>query len=264
MARTVRDVAALYEVLTGLDHVLERVARGFDGARVAVATNFTTGHPATDQLFRDVIESARNAGTTFSEVVVTEADAAVEADELTVLLSEMSDDLTASCSAEVDRGPRRSRSASSSRTITATSNSRSSGTNSSTRRSPPEAGAVRSIATRDRGTSTWAVDQCLTPALSDVDCFVAPCYSPAWKNDLVLGGSGSARWSQVNQASAIAGWPIATVPMGVIDGLPVGLSIVARPGDETIMLAVAAGFERVVDLARGDALTPTFLRPQTG
>ena len=95
MARTVRDVAALYEVLTGLDHVLERVARGFDGARVAVATNLTTGHPATDQLFRDVIESARNAGTTFSEVVVTEADAAVEADELTVLLSEMSDDLTA-------------------------------------------------------------------------------------------------------------------------------------------------------------------------
>ena len=46
------------------------------------------------------------------------------------------------------------------------------------------------------------------------------------------------------------------MPMGVIDGLPVGLSIVARPGDEAIMLAVAAGFERVVDLARGDALRP--------
>ncbi len=111
---------------------------------------------------------------------------------------------------------------------------------------------------------TWAVDECLTPALIDVDCFIAPCYSPAWKNDLVLGGSGSARWSQVKKASSIAGWPIATVPMGVIDGLPVGLSIVARPGDETIMLAVAAGFERVVDLVRGDALTPTFIRPQRG
>ena len=95
MARTVRDVAALYEVLTGLDRVLERVDRGFDGARVAVATNFTTGHPATDQLFLGVIESARSAGTPFAEVVVAEADAAVEADELTVLLSEMSDDLTA-------------------------------------------------------------------------------------------------------------------------------------------------------------------------
>jgi Asp-tRNA(Asn)/Glu-tRNA(Gln) amidotransferase A subunit family amidase len=52
--------------------------------------------------------------------------------------------------------------------------------------------------------------------------------------------------------------------MGVIDGLPVGLSIVARPGSETIMLAVAAGFESVLDLAPSDALTPTFIRPQKG
>jgi Asp-tRNA(Asn)/Glu-tRNA(Gln) amidotransferase A subunit family amidase len=52
--------------------------------------------------------------------------------------------------------------------------------------------------------------------------------------------------------------------MGVIDGLPVGLSIVARPGSETMMLAVAAGFESVLDLAPSDALTPTFIRPQKG
>jgi amidase len=110
----------------------------------------------------------------------------------------------------------------------------------------------------------WALDQCLAPALADVECFIAPCYSPAWKNDLVLGGSGSAHWSQVTQAPAIAGWPIATVPMGVIDGLPVGLSIVGRPGSETIMLAVAAGFESVLDLARSGALTPKFIRSQKG
>ena len=32
----------------------------------------------------------------------------------------------------------------------------------------------------------WAVDQFLAPALSDCDCFLAPSYSPAWKNDLVF------------------------------------------------------------------------------
>ena len=105
------------------------------------------------------------------------------------------------------------------------------------------AATARSTPTRGRGTSTWAVDQCLTPALTGIDCFVAPCYSPAWKNDLVLGGSGSAHWSSVTEAPSIAGWPIATVPMGSVDGLPVGLSIVGRPGSETTMLAVAAGFE---------------------
>jgi amidase len=110
----------------------------------------------------------------------------------------------------------------------------------------------------------WAVDQCLTPALDGLDCFIAPSYSPAWKNDLVLGGTVSARWSHVTQAPAIAGWPIATVPMGTIDGLPVGLAIVGRPGSEATMLAVAAGFESLLDLASGDILTPTFESPQRG
>ena len=96
------------------------------------------------------------------------------------------------------------------------------------------------------------------PALRDVECYVAPCYRPAWKNDLVLGGSGSAHWSQVTQAPAIAGWPIATVPMGVVEGLPVGLSIVGRPASEEVMLGVAHEIERVLDLRSGDLLVPRF------
>lgn len=108
----------------------------------------------------------------------------------------------------------------------------------------------------------WAVNECLEPALSGIDCFIAPCYSPAWKNDLVLGGSGSARWSQVTQAPAIAGWPIATVPMGLILGLPVGLSIVGRPGSEVHLLAVAHQFERMLQLE--ELLTPQFLPPARG
>jgi Asp-tRNA(Asn)/Glu-tRNA(Gln) amidotransferase A subunit family amidase len=52
--------------------------------------------------------------------------------------------------------------------------------------------------------------------------------------------------------------------MGVIDGLPVGLSIVGRPGSESTMLAVAAGFEDLLDLDRGDRLRPKFIPPQNG
>jgi amidase len=264
MARTVRDVAALYEILTGLDQVLERVTRGFDGARVAVATNFTTGHPATDQLFLEVVDAARHAGTSMPEITVLEADSSVDADELTVLLSEMSDDLTTFLRRRGGHGPS---------TLAECIDFE----NEHRDVELPFFGHEffdQALASGGRGGEkyrdarsrnvAWAIDQCLTPALSDIDCFIAPCYSPAWKNDLVLGGSGSAHWSQVTQAPAIAGWPIATVPMGVIDGLPVGLSIVGRPGSETIMLAVAAGFEGILDLARGDALRPTFIRPQKG
>jgi amidase len=264
MARTVRDVAALYEVLTGLDHVTERVERGVDGARIAVATNLTTGHPATDQLFLDVVTAARTAGIMTSDITVHEADAAVDADELTVLLSEMHDDLSAFLTRRGGPGP-----ASLAECIDFENEHRDI--------ELPFFGHEffdQSLATGGRDGETyhdararnveWAVDHCLTPALNDVDCFVAPCYSPAWKNDLVLGGSGSAHWSQVTQAPAIAGWPIATLPMGTIHGLPVGLSIVGRPGSEATMLAVAAGFEGLLDLGGDDTLLPRFIRPRTG
>ena len=264
MARTVRDVAALYEVLTGLDHVLERVTRGFDGARVAVATNLTTGHPATDRLFLEVVGRAHSAGATISEITVLEADATVDADELTVLLSELSDDLTTFLQRRGGPGP-----STLAECIDFENEHRDVELAFFGHEFFDQAlasggrGGEKYHDARSRNVA-WALDQCLAPALADVECFIAPCYSPAWKNDLVLGGSGSAHWSQVTQAPAIAGWPIATVPMGVIDGLPVGLSIVGRPGSETIMLAVAAGFESVLDLARSGALTPKFIRSQKG
>jgi amidase len=264
MARTVRDVAALYEVLTGLDHVTERVNRGLDGARIAIATNMTTGHPATDQLFLDVAKTARTAGMSISEITVVPADASVDADELTVLLSEMHDDLTAFLIRRGGSGPS---------SLTECIDFE----NEHREVELPFFGHEffdQSLATGGRDGETyhdararnvaWAVDQCLAPALSDYDCFLAPCYSPAWKNDLVLGGSGSAHWSQVTQAPAIAGWPIATLPMGAIEGLPVGLSIVGRPGSEATMLAVAAEFESLLNLARDETLVPKFTRPQAG
>ena len=88
----------------------------------------------------------------------------------------------------------------------------------------------------------WATTACLEPALREVDVVVAPSYGPAWKNDLTLGGHPAA-YSGICSAPAIAGWPIATVPMGVVDDLPVGLAIVGRPGSEPHLLACAAALE---------------------
>jgi amidase len=264
MARTVRDVAALYEVLTGLDGVVERVNLGFDGARVAVATNTMTSHPATDHVFSKAVEAARNAGISLGEITVLEPTEAVGADELTVLLCEMCDDLTAFLTRRGGRGP-----STLAECIEFENEHRdvelpyfdheffdqslASGGRAGEKYAEARARNVE-----------WAVEQCLSPVLSDLDCFIAPSYSPAWKNDLVLGGTVSARWSHVTTAPAIAGWPIATVPMGTIDGLPVGLAIVGRPGSEATMLAVAAGFESLLDLTSGDALTPTFIAAQRG
>jgi amidase len=264
MARTVRDVAALYAVLTGLDHVVGRVNLGFDDARVAVATNMMTGHPATDRVFAQTVEAARTAGVSIGDVTVLDPNETVGTDELMVLLCEMCDDLTAFLTRRGGEGPA---------TLAQCIEFENEHRNVELPFFDHEF-FDQSLATGGRANEKyaeararnveWAIDQCLTPALSDLDCFIAPSFSPAWKNDLVLGGSVNVPTSHVTQAPSIAGWPIATVPMGTIDGLPVGLSIVGRPGSEATMLAVAAGFESLLDLAGGDTLTPTFTPPQRG
>jgi len=258
MARTVMDVAALFEVLSGRGGASTRAARGLDGARVAGANNLTTGHPATDALFASVVSTLRAAGVVTRGVDVAEPDAGVFADEVTVLLCEMADDLNAFLLRRGGDGP-------SSVAELIEFNRRHSDVElvhfgqeyleralaTGGRADPAYAGA------RSRNL-TWARERCLEPALAGVDCYVAASYGPAWKNDLVLGGSGSAHWSQVAQAPSVAGWPIATVPMGAVDGLPVGLSIVGRPGAEEMMLGVAREIERVLDLRSGDRLVPRF------
>ena len=91
--------------------------------------------------------------------------------------------------------------------------------------------------------------------MGGVDLMVASTYGPAWKSDLVLGGHPAAA-SPATTAPAIAGWPIATVPMGLADGLPVGLGIIGRPGSEAVLLALGAAVEQTA--------RPTWIGPRRG
>jgi amidase len=73
-----------------------------------------------------------------------------------------------------------------------------------------------------------------------LDAIIAPTGSPAWKTDHVNGdfyhiGSSS--------PAAIAGYPNITVPMGFIDGLPVGISFFGRAWNEPLLLEMAFSYE---------------------
>ena len=109
----------------------------------------------------------------------------------------------------------------------------------------------------------WAVSTCLGPAVEGADVLVAPAYGPSWKSDLAVGGHGGAISSWVTTPAAIAGWPIMTVPIGLVHDLPIGLALVARPGQESILLAAAALVESVV--ADSDPNPrPSWRRPTRG
>jgi amidase len=75
----------------------------------------------------------------------------------------------------------------------------------------------------------------------NLDAIMAPTGNPAWETDLTNGdnfGQSSSRHA------ARAGYPNISVPMGYIDGLPVGLSIFGRAWSEPVLLEIVYSYEQ--------------------
>ena len=86
-----------------------------------------------------------------------------------------------------------------------------------------------------------------------VVALVGPTTGPAWKIDAVNGdqfGGGGA-----GNLAAVAGYPHLTVPMGLIKGLPVGLSFMGPKWSDALLLSFGYAFEQ----ARGPFPAPRFL-----
>ncbi|MDC0886557.1 amidase [Altererythrobacter sp.] len=90
----------------------------------------------------------------------------------------------------------------------------------------------------------------------DVQFLVAPTRGPSWASDLVVGDNFNGTIG-FGAPAAIAGYPHLTVPMGDIEGLPVGLSIIGTRWSDHAVLKVGRAFEK----ARTAKLPqPTFQR----
>ena len=102
----------------------------------------------------------------------------------------------------------------------------------------------------------WAVNKVLTPAFEKFDILIGETYAPAWKSNLGGGDDyGSASW--ISMAPAIAGTPIGALPMGLVDGLPVAVGVVARANQEERLIQAMDLIEKTLDLG---VLKPTFLK----
>lgn len=88
---------------------------------------------------------------------------------------------------------------------------------------------------------------------ADAEFLVRPTIAPAWLIEPVHGDQDVG--SSAAGLPAIAGWPHLTVPMGLVRGLPVGLSFVARPYQEVRLLGAGYVFER----AAGGRMAPRYL-----
>ena len=91
-----------------------------------------------------------------------------------------------------------------------------------------------------------AIDRLL--AEHDVAFLIAPTVGPAWPIDLI-GGDHYDGSIGAGSLAAIAGYPHLTVPMGHVEGLPVGLSIMGAKWADHAVLKAGAAYERARTVA---------------
>ena len=94
-----------------------------------------------------------------------------------------------------------------------------------------------------------------------LDALVAPTSGPAWLTDHIRGdrfdGGDSAG------TAAIAGYPDITVPMGLVAGLPVGLSFFGRAWSEPTLLRIAYAYEQASKRRQPPTFRPLWAEAQT-
>lgn len=86
-----------------------------------------------------------------------------------------------------------------------------------------------------------------------LDALAGPTMPPAWKIDSVNGDQISG--GGAGSLAAIAGYPHLTVPMGMVKGLPVGLSFIGRKWSDGLLLSLGFAYEQ----ARGPFPGPTLM-----
>src|ERR1700722_5145533 len=108
-----------------------------------------------------------------------------------------------------------------------------------------DAGYQKALATLQRAADTEGLAALL--AQQGVELMLAPSNGPAELIDHVWGDRRGGGWSQIAGAAAIAGYPSITVPAGLVNGLPVGITLVGNRNQDGLLLQVARAYERAAN-----------------
>ena len=253
MARSVKDAALLLEVLSGISGLVD-AADSTQPLRIGIVKSWLSGDAGTDKLFEAAVEALSKSNATLVEVKISAPADSVSSDEYECLLHELVDDLGAYLPGRTDEA-----------IVSLAEVVKFNLANADTEMkhfgqelfdAALELGGRARAYNRKRTRNLQWATQTLNAALKDVDVLIGATYSPAWKSTLGDGDDyGQNSW--ITMAPAIAGYPIGTVPMGITEGLPVGLGIVAGANQEAILVSAMAQIERALGLG---VLQPTFTK----
>jgi len=253
MAQSVAQAALLLEVLTGKSGY-QSATNDRSEIRIGVVTEWVTQDPGTNQLFQELLSKLGN------EAKITEISLPAPSDqegesEFRVLMHELNEDLASYLATRQGARVKSLQDVVDFNLANASSELQHFGQeyfDMALKLGGRNSGYQK---LRD-GNLDWAVNKVLNPAFEKFDILIGETYAPAWKSNLGGGDDyGSASW--ISMAPAIAGTPIGALPMGLVNGLPVAVGVVARANQEDRLVQAMALIERVLDLG---ILKPTFTK----
>lgn len=254
LARSVEDAAMLLEVLSGQTGLVD-LCNNDEPLRIGVVRAWLTSHDGANELFEDCLAKLANAGIDLVEVALCDMPEQVGDDEGIVLFHELLEDLSTYLINRPGEGVKSLADVVEFNELNSDRELSHFGQDYFETALDSGGRNDKYKAARERNLD-WAISQVLTPAFSSVDVLVGVPYAPAWVSTLGQGDDfGNASW--MTHAPAIAGWPLGSLPMGFVDGLPVGIGVAARANDEKGLVRAMARIERVLGLGE---FRPTFIR----
>ena len=270
MARTVADAASLMGALIGNDPRDPASARGtreastdfvtslnagsLKGARIGVARSTAGFNRHVDKAFDEAIAAMKSAGATIVDPANIAGGSKIGDPEFDVLLYEFKEGLNAYLATtgasvqvktledviEFNEREREREMPWFGQEIFIRAQDKT----------PTRAAYLRARAACIRLARTEGIDATL--AKHKLDAIVLPSNQPAWTTDHLNGDhftGGNTTFA------AVAGYPSVTVPMGLVHGLPVGLSFVGPAWSDQLLLSLAFSFEQTTKARR----SPNFL-----
>jgi amidase len=254
MALTVADTAALLDVMAGTS-TADDLEAGVRGRRIGVPRDQWGFSPPADAAAERALSLLSAAGAEIVDVTLPMLKDLDESAELTLLLVELKVSLAtylATRDAEV-------------RTL----DDVVAFNRAHARTEMPWFGQSlleRALETEGVASPAYleAVDACAAAGLAeldrtlgehDLDALLAPAIAPATPIDLV---NGDAYTGGTSTSSALAGAPILTVPVELVHGLPVAVSLWGARGSEAGLLRLGRALEAGRDASAGPLPEPTF------
>lgn len=271
MARTVKDAAILLGALCGVDPADSFTAKSEGkfqkdytsflktdallGKRIGVEKSFLKVHESVDALFQEAIDVLRKQGAEVIEVDFRSKTKSISDDEYTVLQFQFKDGLNKYLSTS------NAKVKSLAEVIKFNSDNEEKAMPffkqeiliGSEEKGSLDSKDYTDAVSRMQNTARRAIDDTLKEF--NLHTIIGPTNGPSWCTDLVNGDSftGYGMYS----SAAVAGYPHVTVPMGLVHGLPIGLTFIGKEFQEGDLIALSYSYEQASKKRKAPQFMPS-------